>query len=263
MYVGFVFGDTLPDAYEQSLMALNKNGRVSESEDWGTKCKEVQMVMKVKNPMKEPMISMLSIATPESLQKYIMEMLVGLMDWSINYGLEPYTYHDRIMRQYDEALDEIRRSKHTRRAAINVRTIEDCGSSDPACLQWIQFYVEDNKLNMTVLFRSNDACRATFMNAFALILIQNRAVLELRDTYPDLEIGEYTHIANSYHTYANGNGEFSLLENYCARLDSVLIDGDLDDIRSDYIGEWKDMMDEYIDDILEANELKRKEYGDC
>ena len=92
-----------------------------------------------------------------------------------------------------------------------VRTSDDVGSDDPACLQHIQFFIRDNHLDMKVLFRSNDACKANFMNMFALVCLQKRVADEL-----GVEMGVYTHRANSFHCYEK---DFDPLEGYCKRIE--------------------------------------------
>jgi thymidylate synthase len=50
---------------------------------------------------------------------------------------------------------------------------------DVPCLQFVQFWVEDNKLNMYVLFRSNDVLSALGANAFALTALQNHVACQI------------------------------------------------------------------------------------
>ena len=82
-------------------------------------------------------------------------------------------FNEFYKNQLQFIIDELRRNPDSRRAVIDIRdNSDDMYSDDPACLQHIQFFIRDNKLHMKVLFRSNDACKAAFMNAFALIMIQ-------------------------------------------------------------------------------------------
>ena len=94
-------------------------------------------------------------------------------------------------------VNELKRNPLSRRAVIDVRKPEkDCYSEDPACLQHIQFFIRDNKLDCCVLFRSNDATRATFMNAFGLIMLQKEIADQL-----GVYVGSFTLRANSFHCY--------------------------------------------------------------
>ena len=104
--------------------------------------------------------------------------------------------------------------------------------------------IRDGKLHCKILFRSNDACKATFMNAFALILLQKR----IADTL-GAEMGAYTHRANSFHCYAR---DFAMLDGYCARIRR----GDVEDCESDeltfsYAEDWAEQMLDAQADIAE------------
>ncbi len=99
-----------------------------------------------------------------------------------------------------------------------------------------------------MLFRSNDACKATYMNAFALIMLQKRIADEL-----GAELGTYTHRANSFHCYER---DFSMLEGYVSRIDAA---ADIDDITYDYEDVWKPMMEGYGPEIdAMVDELKNR-----
>ena len=81
---------------------------------------------------------------------------------------------------------------------------EDIGISDPACLQRMWFRVsEDNKLNMNIHIRSNDAYKAGFMNMYAFTELQKTVAEEL-----GVEPGEYIHMADSFHIYGSYFNEF-------------------------------------------------------
>ena len=58
------------------------------------------------------------------------------------------------------------------------------------------FRIIDNKLNTTVVFRSNDGVKAFAMNSFAIALLAHKIANEV-----GVEVGTYTHIANSFHAY--------------------------------------------------------------
>lgn len=52
--------------------------------------------------------------------------------------------------------------------------------------------------------RSNDAYKAAFMNIYAFIELQEIIAKEL-----NIEVGEYVHIADSYHVYGSYFDEFN------------------------------------------------------
>ena len=229
----FVQNDTLPEAYHEALRLLRDYAPTTPCPDWNTTQKEVSMTMVVSNPLAEPMISRLFIGGFMELEQYRQEMLDGILDFEIERGNWTYTYHSRMAPQIPFIIDELKRNPYSRRAVIDIRDWEkDSASEDPACLQHIQYFVRNGKLDCVVLFRSNDACKATFMNAFALIMLQKKIADEL-----GYEVGSYTHRANSFHCYEK---DFSLLEGY---IDRIRFDP-LETITYNYVGEWDELMED-------------------
>jgi len=233
-------GRSLPEAYHKSLIELHENGEHCPCPDYNTTQKECSMTLVVEEPLAEPLISRLFIGGPKELEQYRQEMLDGILDFEIERGNWAYTYHSRMEKQFPFIAQELRRNPDSRRAVIDVRDWEkDAASDDPACLQHIQFFVRGGKLHSKVLFRSNDACKATFMNAFALIMLQKRIADEL-----GVPMGSYTHRANSFHCYEK---DFPMLEGYVRRMSEG-------EVTYDYVGEWEDMMIEAQPEIAAAVE---------
>ena len=225
----FVEGRTLPEAYHKALLAL-QDAPVIPCPDWNTEQKEVSMTYVVTEPMGEPMISRLFFGDPRSLEQYRQEMLEGIMDFEIERGNWVYTYHQRYASQYQFIIAELKRNPWSRRAVMDIRSPEDMGSDDPACWQHAQSFVREGALHCKILFRSNDACKASFMNAFALILLQKK----IADTL-GLPMGSYTHRANSFHCYAR---DFDLLSGYIQRIERG------DELEYEYEGDWDELMEE-------------------
>ena len=239
-----VWGNTLPEAYHMALGTLRDEGEEVPCPDYNTSQREVSLTMIVKKPLAEPMISRLMIGGPRELEQYRQEILDGILDFEIERGNWAYTYHDRIAKQIPFVISELKRNPHSRRAVIVVRDWEiDSKNTDPACLQHIQYFVRDNKLHCKLMFRSNDACKATFMNAFALIMLQKKIADEL-----GYEVGTYTHRANSFHCYA---ADYNLLDGYVERYMGGA------ETTYDYVGEWDELMEEAKPDIVAmVEELK-------
>lgn len=239
---------TLPEAYHSALLTLNNEGEEADCADWNTKQKECCMTMIVDDPLAEPMISKCFIGGAKELQQYVMEMVDGILDFEVEKGNWAYTYHDRFVNydginQIDFVINELRRNPSSRRAVIMIRHKNDIGSSDPACLQHISYFIRNGKLECNVTFRSNDAVKATFMNAFALIMLQKKIADEL-----GVPIGRYSHRANSFHCYEK---DYTLLEGYVKRIQND------SEPTYEYEDDWKEMMEEYIPNILkDVEELK-------
>ena len=84
------------------------------------------------------------------------------------------------------------------------------------------------------------------MNAYALICLQERLAGEM-----GVEMGSYTHRANSYHCY---DKNFDLLESYVRRLDEA---EDEEDVTYCFEGEWDELMADARPDIARAVEELR------
>lgn len=244
---------TLPQAYHEALIRLQEEGAVTDCADWNTRQKEVSMTFVVVEPLAEPMISKCFIGGPKELEQYRQEMLDGILDFEIACGNWTYTYHDRYQDQVPFIIDELKRNPSSRRAVMTIRDKEaDMGSDDPACLQHIQYFIRKNAkgedaLFCKVLFRSNDACKAAYMNAFALIMLQKRIADSL-----GVAMGTYTHRANSFHCYEK---DFSLLEGYVRRI----TEGEEDDVTFDYVDGWDEMMEDAKEEIAAQVEILRKQ----
>ena len=242
----FITGNSLPETYHKALVELHYHGDITDCADWNTTQKEVTMTMVINDPLAEPRISKLFIGGAKELEQYRQEMLDGILDFEVERGNWEYTYHQRMGKQIDFVAEELRRNPSSRRAVICVRTPEDIGSDDPACLQHIQFFIRGGRLDCKVLFRSNDACKASFMNAFALICLQERIAEEL-----GIPVGQYVHRANSYHCYER---DFGMLEGYVKRIETA---GDEYDVCFDYEDDWKEEMENCKAEIAEQVELLR------
>ena len=252
----FVSGKSLPDAYHKAIAALYHEGDVLSSNDWNQKQKEVSMTFVAEEPLAEPMVSKLYIGGFRELQQYVMEILDGILDFKIGDGWD-YTYHDRMVNyplaahgdaqparpfnQIEFVIGELTRQPDSRRAVITVRDNgADPFSGDPACLQHIQYFIRDEMLHCKVLLRSNDAPKASFMNAFAFIMLQKSIAREL-----GAGVGSYTHRANSYHAYER---DFSMLEQYANAVEHR----PAAEITYHYEGYYKELMEESIPSIRKA-----------
>jgi thymidylate synthase len=106
--------------------------------------------------------------------------------------------------------------------------------------------IRDGKLHCKILFRSNDATQATYMNAFALIMLQKRVADAL-----GLEVGTYTHRANSFHCYERN---YAMFDGYVRRIKNG------DEVTFDYIGDWDELMEDAKPEIAEkVRQLKEKD----
>ena len=251
-----VTGTTLPEAYHKALLELHERGDFTPCPDYHTNQKECSMTMVVEQPLGEPLISRLFIGGFKELEQYRLEMLDGILDFEIERGNWAYTYHSRMAEQVPFVIRDLKRNPSSRRAVIDIRDWRhdaEEGNENPACLQHIQYFIRDGQLHCKVLFRSNDACKATYMNAFALIMLQQRIAGEL-----GVEMGTYTHRANSFHCYEK---DFGMLDGYVKRITEA---EDIDDITYEYEDVWKPMMEAARPEIdAMVKELKERPLPGC
>jgi len=245
MFELFVKGKTLPEAYHNALVALHENHDEIDCPDYGMRQKESAMTFVVENPLQEPMISKLFIGDPRSLEQYRQEMLDGILDFEVQKGKWDYTYHQRMEKQIPWVIEELKRTAETRRAVVIIRAEHDMTTDSPACLQHIQYLVRGGALHCKLLFRSNDCAKATFMNAFALVLLQKK----IADSV-GLPVGTYTHRANSFHVYER---DYEMFDGYVRRIKSG------GELTYDYVGEWDEMMEDAKPEIAKmVEELKTR-----
>ena len=252
MKMYFVEGETLPEAYHKALYCLEKSGAVYPCPDYNTTMKELPMTFYVENAVKEPFISRLFPGGHHELQQYIMEICDGILDFMVGAGenVWEYTYHQRFAYQLPWVIEELRRNPFSRRAIMNIRDFEVDSSNDhPACLQSIHFVIRDNKLNMTVMMRSNDAVQATFMNAVGFISLQKKVAAEL-----EVPVGSYTHIAYSFHAYENC---FEKLKKYAEAMEKK----DIGDLTYRYEGFYDELMTAEIPAIMAMVQDQKDKYN--
>jgi thymidylate synthase len=242
----FIKEHNLTDAYHKALFELETKGDIVDCSDWNQRQKECAMTIHIENPIAEPRISKLIIGGPYDLQRYVMEVVDGLLDFKINEGWD-YTYHERFSKHLPFAIEELKRNKESRRAVISIRNNEiDSKTTDPPCMQSIQYLIRNNKLDCMILFRSNDLPEAFYFNAFGLIKLQEKVASEL-----GLEVGTYTHRSNSMHCYEK---DFPLLSNFVKAINEK----PAGELCYDYRGDWDEHMEAEIPGILELVENLRK-----
>lgn len=230
-----VEGDSIAEAWENSLVAVYENGaRMATQYDKpdDPPSYDCTMVMVVNEPLAEPMIHKALPGGLEDLQEYVMEVVDGIKNHLVRDVDDPddtrweYTYNERLFHYRVPGLDtepfdqiemiaaKLAESPHSRRAqAITWKVWEDSTCYDPACLQSIWCRItEDNGtayLNTNVRFRSNDAYKAAFMNVFALVQLQAKLAARISElSGRPVKLGRYVHMADSYHIYGSYLKEF-------------------------------------------------------
>ena len=233
----FIRGRNLTETYHRALVELENQGIIVDCSDWDQRQKECAMTVHIEEPMAEPRISKLIIGGAYDLQRYVMEIVDGILDFKINAGWD-YTYHDRFAKFLPYIINELTRNRESRRAVISIRDNEvDSRNKDAACMQSIQFFIRSGKLDLMVLFRSNDLPEAFFFNAFGLITLQEKIAGKL-----GVAVGTYTHRSNSMHCYEK---DFQLLQNFVKAIN----ERSADELCFNYKGDWEEIMKAEIPNI--------------
>lgn len=113
--------------------------------------------------------------------------------------------------QWNWALIQLSKDKDTRQAVLHFnRPIHQYeGVKDFPCTLEMTFHIRDNKLNATIVMRSNDVIKGTTFDIPFFMLLQQLMLVSLKKFYPEIEMGEYTHIAHSMHLYES---DFDLVQ---------------------------------------------------
>lgn len=117
--------------------------------------------------------------------------------------------------------NELIRDKDSRRASIvilnNGHLTNDY--ADVPCTYALNFRIRQNRLNMSVMMRSQDSIYGMGNDAPSFSFIHEMMFEYLKDTYKDLEYGNYFHYVNSFHAYEK---HFKMLEKIVYQMDDYV-----------------------------------------
>ena len=101
------------------------------------------------------------------------------------------------------AFNSLVNDKHSRQAVcfLNQPSFQFEGNKDFVCTMYVNFWINDDKLNMKVQMRSNDLFYGFTYDVPWFSFIQHQMLLNLKNHYHELEIGEYYHAADNFHFY--------------------------------------------------------------
>ena len=117
-------------------------------------------------------------------------------------GLPAFTRGEPID-QWHDTIELLKQDKDTRQAIMNIHVPSDrhTGNKDVACTLTLQFLIRNDKLHMICNMRSNDIILGFTNDVFQFTMLQECLMLQLRETYPKLDLGHYYHNAGSMHVY--------------------------------------------------------------
>ena len=234
-----VSGANLPEAWEKALLALWEKGvrvrteydRKDASGNFTTPPSlDSTMVIEVEDPFAEPRIHKNFPGGPEELEIYRQEVVEGIHDHWVSPE-DPdkwtYTYHGRLFRYAPtENLEDrcaarlsetdqmeaivrkaVERPYSRRMQAVTWMPTADPKTEDPPCLQRLWYRLLPDRegtlvLNLNSHWRSRDAYKAWFMNAYALTDLQKRMGEEISKRMKrPIRVGRYVDISDSFHIY--------------------------------------------------------------
>lgn len=114
-----------------------------------------------------------------------------------------YEVNEHGLTQYEWVIESLKKDKDSRQAFMHFNKPEHqwFGNKDQVCTLQALFHIRENKLHMTLTMRSNDVIYG-FMTDWAFFsILQYHVYLHLKEYYPELEMGSYTHISHSMHLY--------------------------------------------------------------
>jgi thymidylate synthase len=116
-----------------------------------------------------------------------------------NYGHYIFRQHAGM----NWVVEELLRDKDSRRAYIMILGNDHLNAKekDVPCTLSLGFRIRDNKLNMSVRMRSQDAIYGMGNDAPAFSFIHQMVFTTMRCHYPGLQMGVYHHVADSFHVY--------------------------------------------------------------
>lgn len=122
-----------------------------------------------------------------------------------------YGHYIFQLKQFEHCYNILLQDKDSRQATIILADRKNNfeKTKDKICTYSINFRIRNNKLNMSVNMRSNDFILGTQIDYFQFSVIQEMLLKKLQLKYENLEMGKYTHKADSLHIYEN---KFDLMD---------------------------------------------------
>ena len=111
-----------------------------------------------------------------------------------------YGYQWQRNNQIDYVCAKLRQNKDTRHAAISIYDAKEWSSykKDTPCTYAVQFTILNDKLNMSVLMRSNDLWYGFCNDQYQFSMLQQLVAKRL-----SIKVGTYYHFAHNLHLYNN------------------------------------------------------------
>lgn len=192
-------------SYEELVKKILRSGEIVRTE-MNDITKELRNVLiEITNPSDKSISSKYPFGE-NAVREYVNQLLYGAKNKF------SYDYHSRlfewkcfddcgVVNQIEYIIEKLKKEMNSRRAlAITwnpyVDTSDLSNSVSVPCLQYVQFLVRNGKLEMSVVFRSNDVLLAYHSNAIGLITLGEKVAKEI-----GVELSKYCHYIVSAHIY--------------------------------------------------------------
>jgi thymidylate synthase len=106
---------------------------------------------------------------------------------------------------WDWALQALKSDKDTRQAFMRISRPEHQwrGCADQPCTMHLTWSIREDKLHLSTVMRANDVVKGTVYDIPFFMMLMEEMLLDLKSTYPNIQIGSYTHFAHSMHIYSS------------------------------------------------------------
>lgn len=121
-------------------------------------------------------------------------------DGSINSNYGQYIFSNKM---FFSVINELKKDKDSRRASIMIlkNSHYNKKTNDIPCTYSINFRIREDKLNMTVRMRSQDAIYGMGNDAPCFSFLHEMIFVYLKHYYKNLKYGYYYHSCDSFHVY--------------------------------------------------------------
>jgi len=197
---------SLGRAHELVIKLILEKGSLVTTEDGEETIEYDTTALVVDDPFTPPLASGCSRFRERFLQQYAEDLLNGSDSvFEYDYHTRLFNWGERLVSGGDDVhvnqvqyiIEKLRSSEMSRRAlAITWNPVIDEALDDCPCLQLVHCTARDGKLDMKVVFRSNDMLTAAGANMYALAHLQKYIAEQT-----GYQIGRYTHISLVPHIY--------------------------------------------------------------
>lgn len=122
---------------------------------------------------------------------------------AFNDGSNVFKHVPKKRTPWEWAVESLKSDKDTRQAIIRFSLPSHAfvGNKDFPCTMHGIFMIRDDKLYLTINMRSNDLVKGLVYDLPWFCSLMDKMLDELKDTYPELKKGSYTHLVHSLHIY--------------------------------------------------------------